>query len=740
MTTSKIVWTQIDEAPALASYSFLPIVQAFAKGTGVEIETSDISLSGRVRAAFPELLTEAQRIPDNLAKLGELTLLPEANIIKLPNVSASVPQLKEVIKELQAKGFKLPDYPEEPKSEEEKEIQARYSKCLGSAVNPVLREGNSDRRAPLSVKNFAKKNPHKLGAWAPGSKTKIASMPAGDFYGNEKSIVMENGGAFTIELTAKDGSVKVLKDKLTAAKGEILDATFMSKKALRQFYADQIEDAKKNDLLLSLHLKATMMKVSDPVMFGHAVWVFFKDVFDKHADTFKQLGVNPNMGIGDLYNKIKSLPAAKQAEIEADIQAEYAKRPAIAMVDSAKGITNLNVPNDVIVDASMPVVIRDSGKMWNKEGKLQDTLAMVPDRCYGPMYQAVVEDCQKNGALDPATMGTVPNVGLMAQKAEEYGSHPTTFIIPGDGTVRVVGADGKVLMEHQVEEGDIWRRSRVKDIPIQDWVKLAVTRSRLTNTPAIFFLDKNRAHDANVIAKVEKYLKNHDTSGLEIKIMDPVAGIKYCFERIRQGKDTISVTGNVLRDYHTDLFPILELGTSAKMLSIVPLLAGGGLFETGAGGSAPKHVQQFVKEGYLRWDSLGEFSALGASLEHLAQNFKNAKAQVLAEALDLAIAKFLDNNKSPARKVGQIDNRGSHFYLAMYWAEALAAQTKDAELQARFAKVAKQLQENEAKINAELIGAQGKPVDLGGYYLPDPAKCAAAMRPSATLKAIIDAA
>ena len=740
MTTSKIVWTQIDEAPALATYSFLPIVQAFTKGSGVEIETSDISLSGRVRAAFPECLSEAQRIPDNLAKLGELTQLPEANIIKLPNISASVPQLKEVIKELQAKGYKLPDYPEEPKTEAEKEIQARYSKCLGSAVNPVLREGNSDRRAPLSVKNFAKKNPHKLGAWAPGSKTKIASMSTGDFYGNEKSIVMENGGAFKIELAAKDGSVKVLKDKLTAAKGEILDATFMSKNALRRFYAEQIEDAKKNDLLLSLHLKATMMKVSDPVMFGHAVWVFFKDVFDKHADTFKQLGVNPNMGLGDLYNKIKSLPAAKQAEIEADIQAEYAKRPAIAMVDSAKGITNLNVPNDIIIDASMPVVIRDSGKMWNKEGKLQDTLAMVPDRCYGPMYQAVVEDCQKNGALDPATMGTVPNVGLMAQKAEEYGSHPTTFIIPCDGTVRVVGADGQVLMAHEVEEGDIWRMSRVKDIPIQDWVKLAVTRARLTNTPAVFFLDKNRAHDANVIAKVEKYLKNHDTSGLEIKIMDPVAGIKYCFERIRQGKDTISVTGNVLRDYHTDLFPILELGTSAKMLSIVPLLAGGGLFETGAGGSAPKHVQQFVNEGYLRWDSLGEFSALGASLEHLAQNFKNAKAQVLAEALDLAIAKFLDNNKSPARKVGQIDNRGSHFYLAMYWAEALAAQNKDTELQARFAKVAKQLQENEAKINDELIGAQGKPVDLGGYYLPDPAKCAAAMRPSATLNAIIDAA
>jgi isocitrate dehydrogenase len=740
MSTSKIVWTQIDEAPALATYSFLPIVQAFAKGTGVEIETSDISLSGRVRSAFPDRLTEAQRIPDNLLKLGELTLLPEANIIKLPNVSASVPQLKEVIKELQAKGFNLPDYPEEPKNEEEKEIQARYSKCLGSAVNPVLREGNSDRRAPLSVKNFAKKNPHKLGAWTTGSKTKISSMSTGDFYGNEKSIHMEEGGAFKIELVAKEGSVKVLKDKLTAAKGEILDATFMSKKALRKFYADQIEEAKNNDLLLSLHLKATMMKVSDPVMFGHAVWVFYKEVFEKHIATFKQLGVNPNMGLGDLYAKIKSLPADQQAEIEADIQAVYAKRPAIAMVDSAKGITNLNVPNDIIVDASMPVVIRDSGKMWNKDGKLQDTLAMVPDRCYGPMYQAVVEDCQKYGALNPATMGTVPNVGLMAQKAEEYGSHPTTFIIPNDGTVRVVGADGKVLMEHRVEEGDIWRMSRVKDIPIQDWVKLAVTRARLTSTPAVFFLDKNRAHDANVLVKVEKYLKNHDTSGLDIKIMDPVAGIKCCFERIRQGKDTISVTGNVLRDYHTDLFPILELGTSAKMLSIVPLLAGGGLFETGAGGSAPKHVQQFLNENYLRWDSLGEFSALGASLEHLAQNYKNQKAQVLAEALDLAIAKFLDNNKSPARKVGEIDNRGSHFYLALYWAEALAAQTKDAELQARFVKIATQLQANEAKINDELIGVQGKPVDIGGYYLPDPVKCAAAMRPSATLNAIIDAA
>ena len=738
-TQSKIVWTKIDEAPALATYSFLPIVQAFTKGTGVEVETSDISLAGRIIATFPERLTEAQRIADNLTRLGELTLRPEANIIKLPNVSASVPQLKEAIKELQGKGYNLPDYPENPQTEEEKEINARYSKVLGSAVNPVLREGNSDRRAPLSVKNFAKKNPHKLGAWAADSKAHVAFMSEGDFYGNEKSVVMDAADELKIELVGADGAVKVLKDKLKVSAGEIVDGTFMSKKALRKFYAEQIEKAKKEGLLLSLHLKATMMKVSDPVLFGHAVAVFFEDVFAKHAETFKQLGVNPNMGLGDLYAKIKTLPEAKRAEIEADIQAVYAKRPALAMVDSDKGITNLHVPSDVIVDASMPVVVRDSGKMWNKEGKLQETLAMVPDRCYSRMYQAMIEDCKKNGAYDPATMGSVPNVGLMAQKAEEYGSHPTTFVIPADGTVRVVNAAGKALIEHQVEAGDVWRMSRVKDIPVQDWVKLAVNRARATGAPAVFWLDKNRAHDANVIAKVEKYLKNHDTKGLEIKILEPVEALQYSVERIRQGKDTISVTGNVLRDYLTDLFPILELATSAKMLSIVPLLAGGGLFETGAGGSAPKHVQQFLKEGYLRWDSLGEFSALGASLEHLAVNFKNPKAQVLADALDVAIAKFLDNNKSPARKVGEIDNRGSHFYLALYWAEALAAQTKDAELQARFAKVAKAMQENEAKINAELIGAQGKPVDIGGYYLPDGEKAARAMRPSATLNAIIDA-
>ncbi|OGR33853.1 MAG: isocitrate dehydrogenase (NADP(+)) [Desulfuromonadales bacterium GWD2_61_12] len=737
--TSKIIWTEIDEAPALATYSLLPIVQAFTKGTGVAVETSDISLAGRILANFPENLTEKQRIADNLTQLGELTLKPEANIIKLPNISASVPQLVEAIKELQSQGYKLPDYPENPKNDAEKEIQARYAKCLGSAVNPVLREGNSDRRAPLSVKNFSKKHPHKLGAWVPESKAHVAHMTGGDFYGNEKSVCLENGGDFKIELVGKDGKTTILKDKLKAEKGEILDGTFMSAKALRKFFAEQIEDAKKTGLLLSLHLKATMMKVSDPIMFGHAVSVFYKDVFDKHAASLKEAKVNPNMGLGDLLAKIKSLPAAKQAEIEADIKAVYAKRPALAMVDSDKGITNLHVPNDIIVDASMPVVVRDSGKMWNAEGKLQDTKAMIPDRCYATFYQAIIADCQKHGALNPATMGSVPNVGLMAQKAEEYGSHPTTFEIPSDGTVRVVTADGKELMKHEVEAGDIWRMSRAKDIPIQDWVKLAVNRARITGAPAVFWLDKNRAHDAQIIAKVEKYLKNHDTKGLEIKILDPVSAMDYSLERIRKGQDTISVTGNVLRDYLTDLFPILELGTSAKMLSVVPLLAGGGLFETGAGGSAPKHVQQFQKEGYLRWDSLGEFSALAASLEHLAAAFKNDKAQVLAETLDQAIAKFLDNNKSPARKVGEIDNRGSHFYLALYWAQALAGQTKDKELQARFAKVAKDLGDNEVKINQELLAAQGKPVDMGGYYHPNFDKTSKAMRPSATLNKIIDA-
>lgn len=744
--TNQIVWTQIDEAPALATYSFLPIVRAFTKGTGVEVVTSDISLAGRILACFPERLTPEQRVEDNLAALGELTQRPEANIIKLPNISASVPQLKAAIKELQGQGYDLPDYPDEPATNEEQATQAAYAKVLGSAVNPVLREGNSDRRAPQSVKDFARKHPHKLGEWTPDNKARVAHMSAGDFYGNEQSVVVADGDAatrgFRIELVTggeQGGQTQVLKDGLSATAGEILDGTFMSKQALRAFYAEQIEAAKAEGLLLSLHLKATMMKVSDPVMFGHAVQVFYANVFDKHADALKRAGVNPNLGLGSLYSAIESLPADQKAAIEADIKATYADRPALAMVDSDKGITNLHAPNDVIVDASMPVVVRDSGQMWNADGKQQQTLAMVPDRCYAPMYREVLDNCRQYGALDPATMGSVPNVGLMAQKAEEYGSHPTTFVIPADGTVNVVDADGKTLLSHQVEQGDIWRMSRVKDIPIQDWVKLAVTRARATGAHAVFYLDEQRAHDANVIEKVKTYLKDHDTSGLELKIMAPVEAVRYSLERIRKGEDTISVTGNVLRDYLTDLFPILELGTSAKMLSIVPLLNGGGLFETGAGGSAPKHVQQFVKEDYLRWDSLGEFSALGASLEHLATNFGNPKAQVLADALDKAIAQFLDNNKSPARKVGQIDNRGSHFYLALYWAQALAAQDADAELRDRFDAVAADLAAKEAQINDELIGVQGQSVDLGGYFRPDPAKVAAAMRPSATLNAVIDA-
>lgn len=733
MSTSKIVWTKIDEAPALATYSFLPIVQAFTNGTGVEVETSDISLSGRILAQFPDRLTDEQRVDDNLAKLGELAKSPEANIIKLPNISASVPQLKAAIAELQSQGFDIPDYPESPKSEEDKAVQASYAKVLGSAVNPVLREGNSDRRAPLSVKNFAKKNPHRLGAWSSDIKADVATMTEGDFYGNEQSVVIETPGELTIALDGEElGKVQV-------EAGEIVDGTHMSAAALKAFYAAQIERAKEEGLLLSLHLKATMMKVSDPVMFGYAVETFFEPVFTKHADTFAELGVNSNLGVGDLEARLSKLPAEKKAEIEADLKAVYEQRPALAMVDSSKGITNLHVPSDIIIDASMPVVIRDSGQMWNADDAQQETLAMIPDRSYGPMYRAVFEDCKANGALDPATMGSVPNVGLMAQKAEEYGSHPTTYILEKAGTITVTDASGSTLISDAVEAGDIWRMSRVKDIPVQDWVKLAVSRARATGAPACFYLDENRAHDANVIAKVKQYLGDHDTDGLEIVIKDPVEAMKYCLERIRRGEDTISVTGNVLRDYLTDLFPILELGTSAKMLSIVPLLAGGGLFETGAGGSAPKHVQQFVKENYLRWDSLGEFSALGASLEHVADAFSNEKAQVLADALDEAIAKFLDENKSPARKLGSIDNRGSHYYLALYWAQALAAQSKDAELAQRFGKVASDLAANEEQINSELIGAQGAPVDLGGYYRPDDAKASAAMRPSATLNAIIDA-
>jgi isocitrate dehydrogenase len=738
--TSTIIWTEIDEAPALATYSLLPIVQAFTKGTGVAVETRDISLSGRIIANFPENLTESQRIPDYLAQLGALTLEKTANIIKLPNVSASLPQLKDAIKELQEKGYNVPDYPESPKDDTEKTIQARYAKVLGSAVNPVLRQGNSDRRSPLSVKAFSKKNPHKLGAWNPESRSHVAHMTADDFYGSETSTTIQKATEYRIEFVGADGKATVLKKNAPLLEGEIIDSTRMSARALRKFVEEQIEDAKKNGVLFSVHLKATMMKVSDPVMFGHFVTVFFKDVFTKHAAALKEAGVNPNLGLGDLYKKIQSLPADKKAEIEADIQAAYKTRPALAMVDSDKGITNLHAPNDIIIDASMPVVVRESGKMWGPDGKLQDTKAVIPDRCYATIYKTIIEDCKKHGAFNPATMGSVPNVGLMAQQAEEYGSHDKTFIATAVGTMRVVdAASGATLLEQKVEEGDIFRMCQAKDIPIRDWVKLAVTRAKATGAPAVFWLDKNRAHDAQVIAKVEKYLGNYVTTGLDIRIMAPVDAMQFSLDRIRQGKDTISVTGNALRDYLTDLFPILEIGTSAKMLSVVPLLAGGGLFETGAGGSAPKHVQQFVKEGYLRWDSLGEFSALGASLEHIARAFENPTAEVLGETLDKAIGKFLDNNKSPARKVGQIDNRGSHFYLALYWAEALAEQTKDKGLQARFAKVAKQLAENETKIAAELIAAQGKPVDIGGYYRPCPKKTSAAMRPSATLNAIVDA-
>ena len=739
METAKIIWTGIDEAPALATYSLLPIVNAFTKAAGVVVETRDISLAGRIIANFSDYLTESQRQPDELAYLGDLTQKPEANIIKLPNVSASIPQLIAAIKELQSQGYKLPDYPEEPKNDADKVLNARYAKCLGSAVNPVLREGNSDRRVAASVKQYAKKHPVKLGAWSPESKTHVSYMTAGDFYHSEKSTTMKKADNVKIEFVDQAGKVTVLKEKLPLLEGEVLDGAFMSVRALRKFIAEQIDDAKAKGVLFSVHLKATMMKISDPIMFGHFVSVFYQDVFEKHAATFKELGVNPDLGMGDLYLKIKKLPADKQADIEADIQAVYKKRPELAMVDSAKGITNLHASNDIIIDASMPVVVRDSGMMWGPDGKLQDTKCVIPDTSYSEWYQECIAFCQKNGAFDPSTMGCTSNVGLMAQKAEEYGSHDKTFKVPGNGTVRVVDAAGEVLFQHTVEKGDIWRGCQAKDLPIQDWVKLAVSRARATGAPAIFWLDKNRPHDAQMILKVNQYLKDYDTTGLEIQIMSPVEAMRFTLPRAKAGLDTISVTGNALRDYITDLFPILELGTSSKMLSIVPLLAGGGLFETGAGGSAPKHVQQFQQEGYLRWDSLGEFLALTVSLEHLANTFKNGKAQLLADTLDQATAKFLDNNRNPARKVGQIDNRGSHFYIALYWAEALAAQTKDKDLQARFAKVAKQLGENEAKINEELIAAQGKPVDMGGYYHPDFEKTSKAMRPSATLNAIIDA-
>lgn len=738
--TKTIIWTWTDEAPALATLSFLPIVQAFTHGTGISVETRDISLAGRTIANFPEYLAEAQRVPDHLTQLGELTLQPEANIIKLPNISASVPQLMDAIKELQAKGYKVPDYPEDPKTDAEKAIQKQYSKVLGSAVNPVIREGNSDRRSPVSVKEFARKHPLKMGAWNKDSKTHVVHMMGGDFYGSEKSVTIENPSNARYEFVDANGNIKVLKKTFELRKKDILDCSFMNVKALREFYEEQTEAAKREGVLLSLHLKATMMKVSDPVLFGHAVSVYFKHVFEKHGATLKQLGVNPDNGLGDLLAKIERLPAEKRAEIESDINSVYDIRPPLAMVDSSRGITNLHLPNNVIIDASMPAMIRDSGCMWGPDGKLHDTKAMIPDRCYATAYKTIVEDCRQHGAFDQATMGSVPNVGLMAQQAEEYGSHDKTFIASGPGVIRIIEeTTGKTLMEQKVEEGDVFRSCRTTDAAIRDWVKLAVRRARTTGAPAIFWLDPNRAHDAQVIKKVEPYLKEHDTTGLDIRIMEPVEAMKFSLERIRKGQDTISVTGNVFRDYLTDLFPILEIGTSGKVLSIVPLLAGGGMFETGAGGSAPKHVQQFRKENYLRWDSLGEFSGLAASLEHLANAFQNKQAALLAETLDQAIGKFLENNRSPARKLGKIDNRGSHFYLAMYWAEALAAQSKNKELKARFATVAEQLIENETRINEELIGVQGRPVDMGGYYLPDIAKTAKEMRPSPTLNAIIDA-
>ncbi|MBO9829470.1 NADP-dependent isocitrate dehydrogenase [Xanthomonas sp. A2111] len=731
--TPKILYTLTDEAPYLATQSLLPIVSAFAGTAGIAVETRDISLAGRLISQFPEYLREDQCIADDLAELGQLATTPEANIIKLPNISASVPQLKAAIKELQQQGYALPDYVDEPKDEKEKEAKARYDKVKGSAVNPVLREGNSDRRAPASVKNYARKHPHRMGAWSAESKSHVAHMDAGDFYGSERSALIAQAGSVKIELVGKDGAVTVLKEKTAVQAGELIDAAVMSKRALAAFVQAQIADAKQQGVLFSLHLKATMMKVSDPIMFGVVVEAFYRDVLDKHAATLKQVGFDANNGIGDLYARIASLPEAQRAPIEADLQALYAQRPALAMVNSDKGITNLHVPSDVIVDASMPAMIRDSGKMWNAEGKLQDTKAVIPDRCYAGVYQAVIEDCKLHGAFDPATMGSVPNVGLMAQKAEEYGSHDKTFQIPVDGTVRVTDAGGAVLLEHAVEAGDIWRMCQTKDAPIQDWVKLAVERARLSATPAVFWLDPQRAHDALMIQKVERYLQDHDLNGLDIRILPPVEATAVSLQRIRKGEDTISVTGNVLRDYLTDLFPIMELGTSAKMLSIVPLMAGGGLFETGAGGSAPKHVQQFVEENYLRWDSLGEFLALAASLEHLGQRHHNAAIGVLARTLDQANGQFLDNDKSPSRKVGGLDNRGSHFYLAMYWAQALAAQDEDATLKARFAPLAKQLTEQEATIVAELNGVQGQPVDIQGYYRPNLDLVSKAMRPSKTL-------
>ncbi len=732
-----IIYTWTDEAPALATHSFLPIIRAFAGATGVPVETRDISLSGRILAVFPDVLTEAQRLPDGLAELGELVKTPEANVIKLPNISASIPQMKAAIAELQGKGYALPDYPEEPADDTERDVQARYDKVKGSAVNPVLREGNSDRRAPKAVKEYARKNPHRMGAWSPDSKTHVATMDAGDFRHNEQSVTVEAATTVSIEHEARDGTQTVLKDGIALQAGEIIDSTFMSRKALVAFLEAQVADAKAQGVLFSLHMKATMMKVSDPIIFGHAVRVFFAPVFEKHGATLDRLGVDPNNGFGDLVGKIAELPDAERKEIEADIAAVYAERPAIAMVNSDKGITNLHVPSDIIIDASMPPMIRDSGGMWNAQGELQDCKAVIPDSSYAGVYEAVVEDCRANGAYDPATMGSVPNVGLMAQKAEEYGSHDKTFEIASDGVVRIVDAAGQVLMEHAVETGDIWRACQVKDAAVRDWVKLAVNRARATGATTVFWLNEGRAHDAQLIAKVNTYLADHDTSGLDIRILSPVEATKVSVERIRRGEDTISVTGNVLRDYLTDLFPILEIGTSAKMLSIVPLMQGGGLFETGAGGSAPKHVQQFEEEGHLRWDSLGEFLALAASLDHLGEQFDNAAARLLGQTLDEATAKLLIENKAPSRKVGELDNRGSHFYLALYWAEAISSQTTDADLAQRFAPIAEQLAANEAQIVEELEQAQGAPQDVGGYYRPDAHLADEAMRPSATLNGIV---
>ena len=741
MANSKIIWTKIDEAPALATHALLPIVQKFTKGTGIDVETRDISLAGRVIANFPDKLKDEQKIEDNLSQLGELTQSPTANIIKLPNISASIPQLQATIKELQEKGFDIPDYPEEAKNDAEKALQKRFAKCLGSAVNPVLREGNSDRRAAASVKKFAQKNPHRMMKPWPesGSKTRVAHMNDKDFFANETSVTLDKATTARFEFVAADGSVKVLKESLPLLAGEVLDATCMNVKALRKFYAEQIEEARKDGVLLSLHLKATMMKISDPIMFGHAVSVYYKEALDKHAGILKEIGVNLNNGLQDVYDKLDRLPADKQEEIKADIQAVYAKQPPLAMVDSSKGITNLHMPNKVIVDASMPNVVRDGGKMWNKDDQLQDCIAMVPDRCYATFYQEIIQDAKAKGQFNPATMGSVSNVGLMAQKAEEYGSHDKTFEAPAAGTIRIVDSEGKTLLETSVEAGDIFRGCQAKDAPIQDWVKLAVSRAKASGQPAIFWLDENRGHDKQIIAKVKKYLKDHDTAGLDIQIMDPVSAMKFSLERVRKGESTISVTGNALRDYLTDLFPILELGTSARMLSIVPLLKGGGLFETGAGGSAPKHVEQFLKEGHLRWDSLGEYCALVPSLEMIADHDNNPKAALLAETLDQGIEAYLENGKLPSRKVRELDNRGSSFYLSLYWAQALAAQDKDAELKARFAPVAKALAENEAKIAQELLDAQGEPQDIGGYYLPNEDLANKAMRPSATFNAIIDA-